>query len=99
MPLTEAGRLAAILSRDPSTRLCAAVNGWDYPFSREATVLADIFDLWTSKDAKEYPRPWNQPKSTAIGAGTSLTPAEYHKRWKELSEKAEARRLASLAKG
>lgn len=35
----------------------AAVEGWDYPWSAEAWVLANLFDQWTAKDAPPYPRP------------------------------------------
>ncbi len=91
----EAWRLAEVLAGDPSSRTCAAINGWDYPMSAEAIVLADLFDLWTTADAAPYKRPWPPPGSKALGKGTQLTPAEFKSRWKELSEKAEQRRLAS----
>lgn len=41
----EAGRLASLLCRDPSSALFAALAGWEYPMSREALLLADLFDL------------------------------------------------------
>ncbi len=96
MTLGEARRLVDILAGDPSSRTCAALNGWDYPISAEAMVLADLFDLWTTQDSEPYSRPWPRPDSTVLGKGTRLTPAEFRSRWKELSENAERRRLASL---
>lgn len=73
------------------------MQGWSKPMSPEAVVLADIHDLWTDDKSPPYPRPWNKPKSTAVGRGTRLTPEQFHERWAELSERAELRRLASLA--
>lgn len=72
------------------------MQGWSQPISAEAVVLADLFDLWSDDNTDPYPRPWNKPKSTVIGRGTRLTPAEFRERWKVLSEAAELRRLASL---
>lgn len=60
----EAYRLTAELSGDPTTHLAASIGGWDYPVSREALVIMDLFDLqYASKTDKRhrpkpYPRPW-----------------------------------------
>jgi hypothetical protein len=59
MDWAEAYRLAQLLMADPSSQLCAAVNGWDHPFSREAIALADVFDLQRGKNDR-YPRPWDR---------------------------------------
>ena len=34
-----------ILRSDPSSAISAALEGWDYPISREALLLADLYDL------------------------------------------------------
>lgn len=34
-----------LLSRDPSSMIAAAMQGWDHPITREAVVLMDLFDL------------------------------------------------------
>lgn len=58
----EAIRLTDILLADPSSMLAADNAKWEYPISREAMVLMDVFDLdhaVNSKDKpKPYPRPW-----------------------------------------
>lgn len=43
--LAEVARLVVILRRDPSSAIAAALEGWDYPISRETLVLADLYDL------------------------------------------------------
>jgi hypothetical protein len=45
MPWDEAIGHIRTLQADPSSAIFAAVAGWDYPMSREALLLADIFDL------------------------------------------------------
>lgn len=45
MPWDEAVGHVKTLQADPSSALFASVAGWDYPMSREALLLADIFDL------------------------------------------------------
>jgi hypothetical protein len=51
LTLAEAGRLADRLSRDPSSEICAAINDWRWPVSREALALMDLFDLEHTKAA------------------------------------------------
>lgn len=58
----EAIRLIAILRRDPSSMIAAALEGWDHPVSREALILMDLFDLDMSintdrKKGKPKPHP------------------------------------------
>ncbi len=62
----EAGRLARILRNDPSSMIAAALEGWDYPISREALVAMDHFDLDAAVNSprshkpKPYPRPFKR---------------------------------------
>ena len=76
----EAMRLTRQLGSDPSTMVAAALNGWDYPVSREALSLADLYDVFCAanfKDAKPYPRPWaSKPKSGRAKPDASLTQEE-----------------------
>lgn len=57
-------RLVMILRNDPSSAITAALEGWDYPISREAMILMDQYDLDTAinspkgKRPKPYPRPF-----------------------------------------
>lgn len=59
----EAVRLTRILSADTSSQVCAATNDLEYPLSREAVVLADLYDLQhaskSKRKPKPYPRPWH----------------------------------------
>lgn len=72
----ETVRLVQHLAGDPSSALCAALNEWDYPLSREAIVLADLFDLQHLSKAKRkpptYTRPWHEGRRRF--GRTSLTP-------------------------
>lgn len=58
----EALRLVRILRSDPSSMLATAVEDWEYPFSREAAIFADLYDLEHAKagvkQRKPYPRPF-----------------------------------------
>lgn len=69
----EAYRLAHVLARDPSSAIAAAVAGWDHPFSREALLLADLYDLQHAAKARKrprpYPRPWGDKERTKRGTG------------------------------
>lgn len=60
--LWELARLVRILRSDPSSALTAALEGWDFPISREALALYDLFDLTVaantdSKKGKPPPHP------------------------------------------
>jgi hypothetical protein len=62
----EAISLGRQLASDPSSRIAAALNGWDYPLSREALILADLFDATAAvhfKKPKPYPRPTDRSRS------------------------------------
>jgi hypothetical protein len=70
MPLTtvgsvmawgEAVRLAQVLMRDPASHVCAAINGWESPRSREWFIIADLFDLTHAVNSKRQPKPYPRP--------------------------------------
>lgn len=66
MTAGEAVRLAKILKYDPSSQVAAALEGWDFPISRETAAVLDLFDLGlaqASKKGGEHPgRPWSKSK-------------------------------------
>ena len=57
MPWGEAVRLVSLLVRDPSSWTGAALAGWDRPFSHEAILLADLFDLEHGVNSRRPPKP------------------------------------------
>lgn len=70
MPWPEAVDLARVIHADPSSAVAAAALGWEYPLSREALILLDLFDLEhaanTSKRPKPHPmRPKAQTKQSS----------------------------------
>jgi hypothetical protein len=78
MGWAEAWRLVQALVVDPSSHVAAAVNGWDFPTTREALTLADLYDAYASatfKKPKRYPRPWADKDVKRIGK-TSLPQAQ-----------------------
>lgn len=87
LTITEAARLVELLTTDPTSQIHAALAGWEYPASREAIALADLFDAFTKanyKKSEPYPRPWEtKPKGRTVGKGTALTPEEFHRAWNE----------------
>jgi len=65
MSYAEAWVLVTELAADPTSRLAAEINEWDRPFSQEAAILADLFDVTVAAhsdrkrgQARPYPRPW-----------------------------------------
>lgn len=59
----EALRLLTTLRKDPSSAVAASMEGWEFAMSREALLLADLFDLNQAtggvKRPKSHPgRPW-----------------------------------------
>lgn len=84
IPLDEAARLAAIIAADPSSQTCTALNGWTHPMSREALILADLFDLqhFSKVDPKKgkpkpYPRAWPTERDVEkFGDTGGRSPAE-----------------------
>ena len=89
VPLTEVGesmtwgeawRLFELLAIDGSSQIGAAMSGWTQPATRTDLTLRDLYDLQHRSKAKrkpeQYPRPWDK-KTSRVGAGTSLTIAEF----------------------
>lgn len=77
----EAVRLVDELAADPATHTAAALAGWAHPWSREAALLADLFDLTlavNAKNPKPYPRPWVQQGDDRkrIGDASKFSQAE-----------------------
>lgn len=64
MPYGEALSLTRTLRSDPTSQVAVALEGLEYPWSREANILADLFDLVKSalsqkgKPTESYPRPY-----------------------------------------
>jgi hypothetical protein len=100
MPIAEAARLARQLLADPSSHLCAAVNEWEFPASREYLVLAEQFDLLHRVNAEHpgrveaYVRPWPDPNRVQYGKGTSLPLDELRRTLDEHRAAVEAQRVA-----
>lgn len=71
----EARDLVQVLTTDPSTALAAALAGWSHPMSREALILADLFDVQHMSKAKKrpapYPRPWATDGATKTRKGNA----------------------------
>lgn len=67
----EAFRLTRILSVDPGSAVCASIQGWDYAMSREALILAGVYDIQHASKAKRrpapYPRPWPDENRRTFG--------------------------------
>ena len=68
VPWGETLALFRILKADPSSHVAAAIHGMQSPWSREAFLLADVYDLtlavnWANKhkDPTPYPRPTDPP--------------------------------------
>lgn len=57
----EALRLIRVLAADPSSATGAALADWEHPFSREALILADLFDVQAMSKSKRKPPPWPRP--------------------------------------
>lgn len=84
MSWAESWRLLHILLQDPTSHVGAAVAGYAYPFSREAAILADLYDLTTrvnsdpkkGKKPEPYPRPWKDETGKKHSGKTDLSPEE-----------------------
>lgn len=67
----EAWDLTVELLRDPSSHVAAALAKMTYPFSREAAISADLYDLLVSVNVdpkrrgqvKPYPRPFSRAET------------------------------------
>lgn len=68
----EAVYLVSVLMRDPSSWLCAARAEWQFPVSREWTVLAHVYDLTARINSKQkpkpYPTPWENGNKQKLGS-------------------------------
>lgn len=82
MTFGEAWSLVQALATDPSSRVAAALAGWQYPWSHEAMLLADLYDLQHQKAAgkkrvKPRPRPWDKkPERRRMMPDPSLSQEE-----------------------
>lgn len=65
VPLRELWLLVHMLMRDPGSWLHAAVAGWDYPVSREWSVLVDLVDVQMASKSKRKPKPYPRPFDAA----------------------------------
>lgn len=81
MTYGEAIRLSRQMATDPASHIYAAVNNWPYPMSREALVLADLFDAFAVANSKRrpepYPRPWRARQKRKLGTPVSI--AQYRR--------------------
>ena len=81
MPWAETLALFRVLVNDPTSHIAAAIRGYLHPWSREAFVLADLYDLTVAAHSngkgrsKPYPRPTDEPPKR-IGDASLLTQAE-----------------------
>ena len=71
------------LITDPSSHLGAAHAGWDHPYSREALILADLWDLQVAANTdrkkrrpKPYPRPFKRKGASTKSATPTVGQAE-----------------------
>lgn len=77
----EAWSLTSELLRDPSSHLAAAVAGWVHPWSREAAVLADLYDAFVMANTdkrrrssvKPYPRPWKSTQQRTYSKAPTVS--------------------------
>lgn len=75
----EALRLTQVLAQDVSSAVGAALTGWDYPATREALVLMDLYDAFAQvnfQKPKPYPRPWPERSTKRAKPDASLTQEE-----------------------
>ena len=74
MSWAEAHHHTMTLVADPSSQVCASINGWDYPVSQEWLVLRQIHDKFVQgKFRKPFPflpTPWD-PKPVRWGTPLS----------------------------
>lgn len=76
----EAKHLIEQLAADPSTHLCAELNGWIFPIGVQDLILADLVDITIKvnsgkKKPDPYPRPWvKAKKSERLADGSKYSP-------------------------
>lgn len=76
MPWGEADRLTRILAKDTSSQVGAALAGWQYPASRQALAIFDLYDATAGahfKRPKKYPRPWDPAPKRLGNASLTIT--------------------------
>jgi hypothetical protein len=72
----EASRLTMRLARDTSSEVGASLAGWQYPVSRQALAIFDLYDATANahfKKPKPYPRPWDPAPKRYGNASLSIT--------------------------
>lgn len=79
MSWSEALRLTRALALDPTSHVAAAVAGWRHPWSHEAIVLANLYDLQHKiaagkRTPKPHARPWDA-QERKFGGGARLSKA------------------------
>lgn len=83
MTWREAWSLTEALAIDPSSHVYAALAGWDYPWSRESFVLADLIDVLRRvnmrKGSKFVPYPRPSSKSRVRSRKPQISQAELKK--------------------
>lgn len=78
----EAVLLVAVLMREPESWLQAAVNGWQYPVSRDWVVAAHTYDLHAAVNSgkgskpKPYPNPFPDKNRVKVGNANKRSAAE-----------------------
>lgn len=67
--------MLTVLAADTTSQIAVALAGWKYPVSREAMVLADLFDMQLGSKSKKkpapYPRPWVKDGSSVERKGNA----------------------------
>lgn len=53
-----------MLLKDTSTWLCAVVNNWDYPATKDYLLQMTTFDLLHAANSKRKPKPLKRPYKT-----------------------------------
>lgn len=64
----EALDLVRILRADPSSQIAAAIEGWDYPLSREGWQMADLIDVQGASKAGKKWKAYTRPIKAADGS-------------------------------
>jgi hypothetical protein len=68
-------RLTERLAKDTSSEVGAALAGWQYPASRQALAIFDLYDATANahfKKPKPYPRPWDPAPKRYGNASLSI---------------------------
>lgn len=68
MSFSEAARIAAIMVQDPSTQICAEVNGWERPFDWSEWAILDVLDHYRAVNSENDPAPVHRPTMKKVHA-------------------------------